>query len=65
MLELEQVIFGLHTAEFKRWITLKESNLIKSFFGLRPDEKLTGSTHFYQKGITKIWIEEIPNKRGF
>ncbi len=55
----QESVFGLHTAEFKKWISKKEANSIKAYFNLNPDEKLTGSTYFYQDGITKLWIEEV------
>lgn len=58
---VQKAVFGLHTAEFKRWVSLKESNSIKSFFGLNPDEELA-STYFYKQGVTKIWIEKISGK---
>lgn len=57
-----QVMFGLHTAELRKWVTRKESNAVKSFFGLEPDEKLTDEMYFYDSGITKLWIQEVPGK---
>lgn len=57
-----QVMFGLHTAEFKKWITQKEASAVKGFFGLEPDEKLTDEMYFYEDGITKLWIQEVPGK---
>jgi len=60
---VQESVFGLHTAEFKRWISRKEANSIKAYFNLNPDEKLTGSTYFYQYGVTKIWLEEIKGKK--
>ncbi|MCI9022791.1 MAG: hypothetical protein HFH32_19230 [Eubacterium sp.] len=59
----QESVFGLHTAEFKKWISRKEANSIKAYFNLNPDEKLTGSTYFYQDGITKLWIEEVKGKK--
>ena len=59
---MSQVVFGLHTAEMKRWITQKEANLVKAFFNLKPEDDLTGNTYFFPQGITKIWIEEICGK---
>lgn len=59
----QESVFGLHTAEFKRWISRREANSIKAYFNLNPDEKLTGSTYFYQDGITKLWIEEVKGKK--
>lgn len=56
---MAQVVFGLHTAEMKKWITQKEANLVKAFFGLKPADDLADETFFYPQGITKIWIEEI------
>lgn len=56
---MPQVVYGLHTAEMKKWITQKEANLVKAFFGMKPADDLTGETFFYPQGITKIWIEEI------
>lgn len=61
---MEQVVFGIHTGMFKHVITQKESNAIKKFFGADIDKPLEDETHFYEQGITKIWIDEIPNKRG-
>lgn len=59
-----QVTFGIHTGEFKKWVTMKEANSIKKFFGLNITESLVDETHFYEKGITKLWIEEIHSKQG-
>lgn len=56
-------MFGLHTAEFKRWVSRKEANSIKAFFNLNPNEKLTGTTYFYQNGVTRLWIEEVKGKK--
>lgn len=61
---MEQVVFGIHTATAKHLITQKESNAVKKFFGVDIDKPLEDETHFYEKGITKIWIQEISNKRG-
>lgn len=58
--ETQKPVFGLHTAEFKRCITEKEANAMKGFFGLKPEEELTRKMDFYEQGITKLWIEEIP-----
>lgn len=60
---VQELVFGLHTAEFKRWISMKESNLIKGFFNINPDEELIDSTYFYQDGISRIWIEEVKGKK--
>ena len=59
----QESVFGLHTAEFKRWISETEANSIKGFFGLTPNDELMDETSFYQDGITKLWIKEIPNKQ--
>lgn len=59
----QESVFGLHTAEFKKWISRKEANSIKAFFNLNPDEKLTGNTCFYRDGITKLWIEEVTGRK--
>lgn len=56
---MEPIIFGLHTAEVKKWITLKEANAVKAFFNVKPDEPLLEQTQFYLDGITAIWIEKI------
>lgn len=61
---MEPVIFGIHTGTFKKWISLKEANAVKRFFGLKIDVPLTDQTFFYEKGLTRIWIQEISNKRG-
>lgn len=58
----QEVVFGLHTGEFKKWISEKEANSIKGFLGLKPDEGLTSNTFFYEQGITKLWIEKVPGK---
>lgn len=57
-----QAEFCLHTAQFKRWISHKEASAVKSFFGLEPDEKLTDEMYFYEVGITRLWIQEVPGK---
>lgn len=61
---MEQVVFGIHTATAKHLITQKESNAVKKFFGVDIDKPLEDETHFYERGVTKIWIQEISNKRG-
>lgn len=58
-----EVVFGLHTAEFKKWISRREADSIKAYFNLNPDEALTGRTYFYQDGVTKLWIEEVKGKK--
>lgn len=58
-----EAVFGLHTAEFKRWISRREADSIKAYFNLNPDEALTGNTYFYQDGITKLWIEEVKGRK--
>lgn len=58
-----EAVFGLHTAEFKKWISRREADSIKAYFNLNPDEALTGSTYFYQDGVTKLWIEEVKGKK--
>ena len=59
-----EAVFSLHTAEFKKWISRKEADSIKAYLNLNPDEELTGSTtHFYQDGVTKLWIEEVNGKK--
>lgn len=59
----QESVFGLHTAEFKRWISQREANSIKAYFNLNPDKELTGSTYFYRDGVTRIWIEEVKGKK--
>ena len=61
---MKQVVFGIHTATAKHLITQKESNAVKKFFGVDIDKPLEDETHFYERGVTKIWIQEISNKRG-
>lgn len=61
---MEQVVYGIHTATAKHLITQKESNAVKKFFGVDIDKPLEDETHFYEKGITKLWIQQIPTKRG-
>jgi len=60
---MEPVVFGLHTAEVKRWITHKEANAVKAFFGVKPDEPLLEQSQFYTKGLTKIGIKEVEGKK--
>ena len=59
----QESVFGLHTAQFKKWISKTEANSIKAYFNLSPDEELTGSTYFYQDGVTRFWIEEVKGKK--
>lgn len=61
---MEQVVYGIHTATAKHLITQKESNAVKKFFGVDIDKPLEDETHFYEKGISKIWIQQTPTKRG-
>lgn len=60
---MEPVVFGLHTAETKAWITQREANAVKAFFNVKPDEPLSEQTQFYQRGITKIWVEEVGGQK--
>lgn len=59
----QKSVFGLHTAQFKKWISKTEAHSIKAYFNLNPDEKLAGSTYFYQDGVTRLWIEEVKGKK--
>ena len=59
---MERVVFGLHTGAAKKWVTEKEANSIKSFFGLKPSEPLEDEMSLYSQGITKLWIEEVRGK---
>lgn len=59
----QESVFGLHTAQFKKWISKTEAHSIKAYFNLNPDEKLAGSTYFYQDGVTRLWIEEVKGKK--
>ena len=61
---MEQVVYGIHTGTFKRQVTKKESNAIKKFFGVDIDKPLKDEMYFYEKGITKLWLQEIPTKCG-
>ena len=61
---MEQVFFGIHTGTCKHVITLKESNSLKQFFGVDINRPMEDETHFYDKGITKLWIQQTPTKRG-
>lgn len=56
------VVFGLHTGAMKKWVSEKEANSIKSFFGLKPSEPLEDEMSFYSQGLTKLWIEEVRGK---
>lgn len=56
------VVFGLHTGQMKKWVSEKEANSIKSFFGLKPSEPLEDEMSLYSQGITKVWIEEVRGK---
>lgn len=60
---VQESVFGLHTAQFKRWISRREAASIKAYFNLNPDEELTGSTYFYQDGVTRVWVEEVKGKK--
>lgn len=57
-----QVVFGLHTGTMKKWVSEKEANSIKSFFGVNPTEPLTDEMSLYPKGITRLRIEEVRGK---
>ncbi len=57
-----RVVFGLHTGTMKKWVSEKEVNSIKSFFGVKPTEPLTDEMSLYPKGITRLWIEEVRGK---
>lgn len=60
---MEPIVFGLHTAQLKRWITQREAVAIKGFFNVGPDEPLLEQSQFYPDGITAIWIEEISGQK--
>lgn len=60
---MEPVVFGLHTAEVKKWITQREVHAVKGFFGVKPDEPLPEQSQFYPDGITAIWIKEISGQK--
>jgi len=55
---VQESVFGLHTAEFKRWISRKEANSIKAYFNLNPDEKLTGSTYFISMVLQRFGLKK-------
>ena len=59
----QESVFGLHTGEFKHWISETEANSLKGFFSLTPNDELMDVTSFYQDGITKLWIKEILNRQ--
>lgn len=61
---MEQVVYGIHTGTFKHQVTKKESNAIKKFFGVDIDKPLKDEMYFYEKGITKLWLQEISTKCG-
>lgn len=61
---VQESVFGLHTAQFKQWISKIEANSVKAYFNLNPDEELTGNTYFYQDGITRLWVEEVKGKKS-
>lgn len=55
-------VFGIHTGIFKHQITKKECYAVKAFFGKQPDETLSEEMFFFDKGITKIWLQEISGR---
>lgn len=57
----QKLVFGLHTAEFKKWISRKEADSIKTYLGWNSDVK--DSTYLYRDGITRLWIEEVKGKK--
>ena len=59
---MQDVMFGLHTGEMHKWISSREAIAIRDYFGLGPDANLEGKMAFYKKGITKLWIDEVPGK---
>lgn len=59
----QESVFGLHTAQFKKWVSKTEANSVKAYFNLNPDEELAGNTYFYQDGITRLWVEEVKGKK--
>lgn len=65
IMETGKVIFGLHTAEVKCWITSREHDEIKIYFGTKEDGSLKDRTRFYQHGITDIWINTVKGKEKF
>lgn len=57
-----RVVFGIHTGTMKKWVSEKEANSIKAFFGVKPNEPLTDEMSLYSQDITKLWIEEVRGK---
>jgi len=60
--KMGRVVFGIHTGAMKKWVSEKEANSIKAFFGVKPNEPLTDEMSLYSQGITKLWIEEVRGK---
>lgn len=61
---MNQVIYGLHTGQAKKQITYREAKEIKMLFGTSFPDEAHACSQFFQDGISKFWIEEIPSKVG-
>lgn len=61
---MSKVIYGLHTGQAKKQITYREAKDIEMLFGTSFPDEAHACSQFFQDGISKLWIEEIPSKVG-
>lgn len=61
---MSRVIYGLHTGQAKKQITYREAKEIEILFGTSFPDEVHACNQFFQDGISKFWIEEIPSKVG-
>ena len=63
----QESVFGLHTGEFKHWISETEANSLKGFFSLTPNDELMDAnyketqTANIQEGLqVKVKVDAVP-----
>ena len=61
---MSKVIYGLHTGQAKKQISYREAKEIEILFGNSFPDEAHACSQFFQYGISKFWIEEIPCKVG-
>ena len=61
---MRKVIYGVHTGQAKKRITIREANAIKMVFGASISDEHHACSQFFKEGISGFWIEEVTNKEG-
>ena len=61
---MRKVIYGIHTGQAKKRISIREANTIKMIFGNSISDEHHACSQFFKDGISGFWIEEVTNKEG-